>query len=204
MPQSSRTPTWRASPFACQSFRSSSRIGTLRGDGDAMVHRLAADDDVVVAEPPEQPFRELAVADLGLLQAEDVGRFLDEEFLDDLDAGADRIDVPGRDFQSGGHGGGLSGRWPVDVGGENGRAPAPGAWSGGPPSVATRGQLRGPVRATGGKPETGTGNCSSSFRPARPVAQMNERSAARAGRFGPGTFLPNGAGSNIAPLRASL
>ena len=59
----------------------------LRGDGDAMVHRLAADEEVVVAEPPEQPFRELGVADLGFLQAEDVGRFLGQELLDDLGCG---------------------------------------------------------------------------------------------------------------------
>ena len=52
-----------------------------------MVHRLAADDEMVVAEPPEQPVREFGVADLGLLQAEDVGRFLGQEFLDDLGRG---------------------------------------------------------------------------------------------------------------------
>ena len=67
--------------------------------------------------------REFGIADLGFLQAEDVGRFLDEEFLDDPHAGADRIDVPGRDLEGGGHVAGLNaegGKW---------KAPAPGAWS---------------------------------------------------------------------------
>jgi hypothetical protein len=81
------------------------------------MHRLAADDDVIVAEPPEQRLRELGIADLGLLQTKDVGRFLDQEFLDDVGAGADRIDVPGGDFQRGRHGAGLAAAMlRVDVG----------------------------------------------------------------------------------------
>src|SRR5690606_12443032 len=63
------------------------------------MHRLAADLEVVVAEPPEQAFGKFGVADLGFLQAEDVGRLLDEEPLDDGGAGADRIDVPGGDLE---------------------------------------------------------------------------------------------------------
>ena len=35
--------------------------------------------------------------DLGFLKAEDIGRFLAQELLDDVDAGADAIDVPGSD-----------------------------------------------------------------------------------------------------------
>jgi len=87
----------------------------LRDDRHAVVHRLAADDDVIVAEPPEKPFRKLGIADLGLLQAEDIGRLLGQELLDDFRARADRIDVPGRDLESGGHGAGLAAAFqPVD------------------------------------------------------------------------------------------
>jgi hypothetical protein len=73
-------------------------------DGDAVMHALAADDLVDVAELAEHARREVAVADLGLLQAQDVRRFLAQELLDDVEPGADGIDVPGRDLEACGHG----------------------------------------------------------------------------------------------------
>ena len=74
-----------------------------------MVHRLAADDAVDIAQALEPAVREFAVADLGLLQAEDVRLHLGEKLLDDPDPGADRVDVPGCDLEACGHGGGLAG-----------------------------------------------------------------------------------------------
>ena len=80
------------------------RAGKPAEDRNAMVHALAAEGLVDVAEAAEHRGREIRVADLGLLQAQDVGRFLAQEFLDDLDPGADGIDVPGRDLEALGHG----------------------------------------------------------------------------------------------------
>ena len=148
-----------------------------------MVHRLAADDDVVVAEPPEQLVREFAVADLGLLQAEDVGRFLGQEFLDDRRARA-RTELMFQEaiFRDEDMGAGLAERR-GEGGLRNGKAPAPGAWSEGHQALLREVNCGAPVRATGGKPEADIRNCSLGFRTVRPVAQMNEswpsRSAAR-------------------------
>ena len=59
-------------------------------DRDAVVHALAADDLVGVAEAPEHGRREVGVADLGFLQAQDIGRFLAQELLDDRRCGRGR------------------------------------------------------------------------------------------------------------------
>src|SRR3546814_8928275 len=66
-------------------------------DGDAMVHALAVGDDVLIAERLEHGLGKQAAFDLGFLKAQDVGRFLAQEFLDDADTGADAVDVPGSD-----------------------------------------------------------------------------------------------------------
>src|SRR3546814_9218537 len=65
--------------------------------GDAMVHALAVGDDVLIAERLEHGLGKQAAFDLGFLKAQDVGRFLAQEFLDDADTGADAVDVPGSD-----------------------------------------------------------------------------------------------------------
>ncbi len=77
-------------------------------DRHSVVHALAAEDLVNVAEAVEHAGGEVGVADLGLLQAQYVGRFLAEELLDDLDACADGIDVPGGDLERERHGSGSS------------------------------------------------------------------------------------------------
>ena len=69
-----------------------------------MVHALAADDLVAVAERPERLGREIGIAYLGFLQAQDVGALLAQELLDDGDSGAHGIDVPRRDLEAGRHG----------------------------------------------------------------------------------------------------
>src|SRR3546814_11046329 len=52
-------------------------------DGDAMVHALAVGDDVLIAERLEHGLGKQAAFALGFLKAQDVGRFLAPEFLDD-------------------------------------------------------------------------------------------------------------------------
>ena len=64
-----------------------------------MVHPLAVQLLVGVAVPLEQRGREDAVEHLGFLQAQDVGLLLGDQPLDERDAGADRVDVPGSDLQ---------------------------------------------------------------------------------------------------------
>ena len=66
----------------------------LRQRGDAVVHLLAADEPVAVAEPLEHRVGKVVVDDLGLLQAQDVGGVIAQEPLDDVEAEAHRIDVP--------------------------------------------------------------------------------------------------------------
>ena len=80
--------------------------GPLRDGGDAVIALLAMQGDVLVAERAERLFRELVVGALGLLQAEDVGRLLLKEALDERDAQAHGIDVPGGDRKR--HRGSLS------------------------------------------------------------------------------------------------
>ncbi|PAV72981.1 hypothetical protein WR25_16638 [Diploscapter pachys] len=84
-------------------------------DRDTMVHALAVDDDMVVAERAEGIEGEVGVDDLGFLEAQDVGFHLAQELFDDGDPETDRIDVPGDDLHAGasrrGRGGGQgSGR----------------------------------------------------------------------------------------------
>ena len=52
------------------------------------MHLLAADDLMAVAQLVEQSGGEFLVADLVLLQAQDIGRFGGEELFDDRDPGA--------------------------------------------------------------------------------------------------------------------
>jgi hypothetical protein len=59
-----------------------------------MMHRLAIQNHVAIAKLPEQSFRKQAVDDFGFLQAQDVGRFFFQIAFDDVDAGANRIDIP--------------------------------------------------------------------------------------------------------------
>ena len=59
-----------------------------------MVHPLAVQLLVDVAQAGEQLGRENLVIGLGLLQAQDVGLLLGDQPLDQRGASADRIDVP--------------------------------------------------------------------------------------------------------------
>ncbi len=151
-----------------------------------------------VAEPLEQRAREDRVDHLGFLQAQDVRRFLAQELLDDGDPRADRIDVPGGDLQRGGHGRHLGTRvFAVDVWPPlgYGKAPAPGAWSGGQPSVCHAGATAAAARATGGNPETP----SASARPflgSVPVAPMNESSFLALGAVAARVVPPEGVVGN--------
>src|SRR3546814_20735378 len=62
-----------------------------------MGHALAVGDDMRIAQPFEHGLGKQTAFDLGFLKAQDVGRLLAQEFLDDADAGADAVDVPGSD-----------------------------------------------------------------------------------------------------------
>ena len=73
----------------------------LRDRRDAVVHALAVDYDVAIAQPPERIDREILVDDLGFLKAQDIGLGLAQELLDDTDPEADRIDVPTDDLHGG-------------------------------------------------------------------------------------------------------
>jgi len=64
-----------------------------------MVHALAVQLAMDVAVSVEQLEREDAVEHLGFLEAEDVGLLLDDQPLDQRGSRANRIDVPGCDFQ---------------------------------------------------------------------------------------------------------
>ena len=68
-----------------------------------MVHPLAVQLLVDVAETGEQLGREDLVDRLGFLQAQDVGLLLGDKALDQRRAGADRVDVPRCDFQPNSH-----------------------------------------------------------------------------------------------------
>src|SRR3546814_4614544 len=54
-------------------------------DRDTMVHALAAQYQMVVAQAPEHAFGKVAVDDLGLLKTENVGHLVCEEHLDDVE-----------------------------------------------------------------------------------------------------------------------
>src|SRR4029079_10785205 len=64
------------------------------------VHALAAEDQMLVAELAEHSLREVAVDDLCFLEAQDVGLFFTQEPLDDRQAGADAVYVPGRKLET--------------------------------------------------------------------------------------------------------
>ena len=106
-----------------------------------MMHRLAMDDVEIIAELPEEARREVIVYDLGFLKAEDVGLLFRNQPLDEPDPGADRVDVPGCNFQPFAHGDALTLRLPK----RKRRAffrPAPGSPEKGP---RTGGMVRGPT-----------------------------------------------------------
>jgi hypothetical protein len=65
-----------------------------------MVHRLAVQDHMIIAEAPEHPFGKLFVAHFGFLQTQNIGRFLGQETLDDVEAGTDAVNIPADDFQT--------------------------------------------------------------------------------------------------------
>src|SRR3546814_19868564 len=58
---------------------------------------------MLIAQPPERGGGEVAIDDLGFLEAEDIGLRFPQKALDDLDAETNRIDVPGDDFERVGH-----------------------------------------------------------------------------------------------------
>ena len=73
-------------------------------DGDSVVHALAVELLVDVAEPGEMRRREDVIVGLGFLQAKDVGLLLGDQALDDRQPRADRVDVPGYDLDGAVHG----------------------------------------------------------------------------------------------------
>ncbi|CDX46437.1 hypothetical protein MPLDJ20_90013 [Mesorhizobium plurifarium] len=74
------------------------QLDRAAGDGgDAVIALLTVEQDVLVARLAEGLFREELVRNLGLLQAEHVGRVFLQQPLDDRHAQAHGIDVPGGD-----------------------------------------------------------------------------------------------------------
>jgi hypothetical protein len=113
-----------------------------------MMHRLPIDDHMVIAQLAERAFRKLRVGNLGFLKAQYVGRFFAQEAFDNVDAGADRVDVPGSDTKGGCHGGCLGMRAPEQEGSKAKKQnPHPGGiWDGGRACVRhaeTEGPLSG-------------------------------------------------------------
>ena len=72
-------------------------------DGDPVVHPLAVEQAMHIAEPLEHRMRERAVLNLGFLQAQNVRAFGRQKLLDDRYPGSNRVDVPGRDLGCFGH-----------------------------------------------------------------------------------------------------
>ena len=66
-----------------------------------MMHLLAVELVMDIAARMEQLGREHMVLGLGFLQAKYVGLLFIEQPFDDLRSGADRIDIPGSDFELG-------------------------------------------------------------------------------------------------------
>ena len=66
-----------------------------------MVHRLAAEDEMVVAEPLEQPAGKSLSRTLVSCRQRMSGASSVRNFSTIADAGADRIDVPGGDLERG-------------------------------------------------------------------------------------------------------
>ena len=76
-----------------------------RDDGDAVIALLSVERCVLVAETLEALQREGVIRTLGLLQAEHIGLRALQEPRDEIDAQADRVDIPGGDLE--GHCGNL-------------------------------------------------------------------------------------------------
>ena len=70
-------------------------------DRHTMMHALAVQLLVDIAEAREQIGREGVVAGLGFLKAKDVGLLVGDQPLDQRRAGADRIDIPRSDLEAG-------------------------------------------------------------------------------------------------------
>ncbi len=66
-----------------------------RDHGDAVIALLTVQRDVLVAEPPEAFQRKGVVGAFGFLQAQHIRPHRPEEFGDQVDAQAHRIDIPG-------------------------------------------------------------------------------------------------------------
>jgi hypothetical protein len=81
----------------------------LAEDRDAVVHALAAQDQMRISEAAEDRVGKVAVDDLGFLQAQDIRLLFDQEALDDVEPRSHRIDVPGSNLQIW-HGGACSER----------------------------------------------------------------------------------------------
>ena len=84
---------WRASPLACQSsgLLHERQAAERR---DAVVHALPVQRLMHVTVRGEQRAGEGAVFNLGFLEAQHVGRMIDQKPLDDRQARTHRIDVP--------------------------------------------------------------------------------------------------------------
>ena len=68
--------------------------GQFRDDGDAVITLLSVQRDMLIAETLESLQREGVVDALGFLQAQHIRPRRFEEFGDDVDAQAHRIDIP--------------------------------------------------------------------------------------------------------------
>jgi hypothetical protein len=91
-------------PFAWKSSRSSSRQGSLLMMATPWCMRWPHNTTWSYPSRWNMAFGKVAVDDLGFLEAKDVGPLLDEELLDDVEAGTDGIDVPGSNGERGLHG----------------------------------------------------------------------------------------------------
>ena len=67
----------------------------FRDDGDAMIALLPVQRDVLIAEAPETLERKCIIDAFGFLQAQNVRPHRFQEFGDEIDAQAHRIDIPG-------------------------------------------------------------------------------------------------------------
>ncbi|MFM2410364.1 MAG: hypothetical protein RL481_1192, partial [Pseudomonadota bacterium] len=72
-------------------------------NGYTVMHRLAVYDDAVVTQLAEQAFGKQAINDLRFLQAKNIGSLFAKETFDNVDARANRVDVPGCDTKGSCH-----------------------------------------------------------------------------------------------------
>ena len=96
-----------------------------------MMHALAVELLMLVAKAMEEIGGEDVVIGLGFLQAQDVGLVLGDQASDQRGPGPHRVDVPRSDLQPSAH----VRRLPCPGPSTKRKAPAPGAWSEGRPSV---------------------------------------------------------------------